>query len=112
MRPLALSPCAPSWSAMVVVLCVPSQISVEPLAGVMVTRGMFMTRAKGMVGWLKSASLWVGWDSGGVVAVTGRAVLPDMKRREGWAPRVVDVTWVTIGSGGVRCGGVGGWEWY
>ena len=92
MRPLARSPCSPSWSAMVVLLCVPSQISVDPFSGVMVTSGTLMTSAKGMVGWSKSASLCVGCDAGGESLVGGSAVLPDMKRREGQGPRVVDVT--------------------
>jgi hypothetical protein len=42
-----------------------------------------MTSAKGMQGWSKSASLWVGWDAGGESDVGGRAVLPETKRREG-----------------------------
>jgi hypothetical protein len=84
---------------MVVLLCVPSQISVDPFSGVMVTRGMLITRAKGMQGWSKSASLCVGWDAGGEVEVGGRAVFPEMKRRDGMGPRVVDVTWVMMGSG-------------
>lgn len=58
-----------------------------------------MTSAKGMEGWSKSASVCVGWDAGGESKVGGRAVLPEMKRREGWGPRVVDVTCVMMGSG-------------
>lgn len=98
MQPLARSPCAPSWSAILVSLCVPSQISVDPFSGFMVTSGTFMTSAKGMLGWPKSASVWVGWEAGGESGVGGRAVLPEMKRRDGYGPRVVDVTWVTMGS--------------
>jgi hypothetical protein len=57
-----------------------------------------MTMAKGMLGWSKSASLWVGWLAGGDVGVGGSAVLPLMKRREGRGPRTVEVIWVTMGS--------------
>ena len=57
-----------------------------------------MTNANGMHGWSKSASLCVGWDAGGESDVGGRAVLPETKRRDGQGPRVVDVTWVTMGS--------------
>jgi hypothetical protein len=102
MRPLARSPCAPSWSAMVVPACVPSQISVEPFCGVIVTNGTLMTRAKGTEGWSKSASLCVGCEAGAESAVGGRAVLPDIKRRKGWGPSAVDVTWVMMGSGGFQ----------
>lgn len=70
----------------------------EPFSGVMVMRGMFMTRAKGIDGWLKSASVWVGWAVGGEVGVGGRAVLPLMKRRWGRGPSTEDVICVTIGS--------------
>lgn len=42
-----------------------------------------MTNAKGMHGWSKSASLWVGCDAGGESGVGGRAVFPEMKRSEG-----------------------------
>ena len=76
----------------------PSQTSVEPFWGVMVTRGMFTTRAKGTEGWSKSASEWVGWEAGGVEGVGGKAVLAEMKRRVGLGPRVVDVIWMTIRS--------------
>ena len=96
--PLARSPCSPSWSAIVVLLCVPGQISVDPFSGVIVTRGTLMTRANGIEGWSKSASLWVGCDAGGDVAVGGRAVLPDKKRSAGLGPSAVEVIWVTIGS--------------
>jgi hypothetical protein len=34
----------------VVPWCVPSQTSVEPFSGIIVTRGTFITRAKGMEG--------------------------------------------------------------
>ena len=71
----------------------------EPFSGVIVTRGTFTTRAKGIEGWSKSASLWIGCEAGGDDAVGGSAVLPEMKRNEGLGPSVVEVTCVTIGSG-------------
>lgn len=83
---------------MVVLLCVPSQTSVDPFSGVIVTRGTLTTSANGIEGWSKSASLWVGCDTGGDASVGGRAVFPDTKRKEGFGPSAVDVTWMTIGS--------------
>lgn len=59
-----------------------------------------MTIAKGMLGWSKSESVWVGWLAGGEVGVGGRAVLPDTNLSEGRGPRTVEVIWVTIGSEG------------
>jgi hypothetical protein len=50
-----------------------------------------MTIAKGILGWSKSASLWVGWLAGGEVEVGGRAVLPDINLSEGRGPRTVEV---------------------
>jgi hypothetical protein len=57
-----------------------------------------MTRANGIEGWSKSASVWVGCEAGGDDSVGGRAVLPDTKRRDGLGPSAVEVIWVTIGS--------------
>lgn len=74
-----------------------------------------MTSANGMDGWSKSASVCVGCEAGGESAVGGRAVLPETKRREGKGPRVVDVTWATMGSErGIRwiVGPVGAWDVY
>ena len=51
-----------------------------------------MTSAKGMQGWSKSASLCVGCDAGGESKAGGRAVLPEIKRRDGCGPSIVDVT--------------------
>ena len=96
--PLARSPCTPSWHASVVMLCVPSHTSVEPFSDVMVTRGIFTTRAKGRSRWSKGASVWASWAVGDEVVVGGSAVLPEIKETRGKGPRVVEVTWVTIGS--------------
>lgn len=75
----------------------PSQTSVEPLDGVMVTRGTLTTSAKGQSGWAKSASLWTGWERGGDVGVGGRAVFAEMKERRGLGPRREVVRWVASG---------------
>lgn len=57
-----------------------------------------MTKANGIWGWSKSASLCVGCDAGGEVGVGGSAVFPEMKRKWGCGPRAVDVICVTMGS--------------
>ena len=45
----------------------------------------------------------MGCDAAGASVVGGKAVLPEMKRRDGFGPRSVDVTCVTMGSALCEC---------
>lgn len=79
----------------------PSQSSVEPLEGVILTRGMLITRAKGWDGWLKSASEWTGWRCGvesGVAGSGGMAEFAEQKVHLGRGPRREEVICVAIAS--------------
>jgi hypothetical protein len=66
---------------------------VEPFEGVKFIRGMLITRAKGWVGWAKSASECTGWRCGFGL---GMAELPEQKVHLGRGPRWVVVSWVAM----------------
>ena len=95
-RPLALSPCCPTWHSRFEPIWLPSQISVLPFSAVMSTRGTFKTNANGQSGCLMSASEWVGWDWGGESALGERAVFPETNDSLGLGPRTADVTCIAM----------------